>query len=91
MDLDASFKSIRKLQRTLFGVDADVSLTYKGTEFGVTKCWHARVGDCESDHESYDGAITQLTDILKKKLNDKISSNEREATRLRQVLNAMEN
>lgn len=60
MNTDTYFKEIKKLYQILFGKDAEVSLTYKGTEFGVTQPWHVRVDNRESKHETHDGALNLL-------------------------------
>ncbi len=92
MDVDATIKTIQSLHKTLSGkADGDVSLTYKGTAYGVTKPWVARVDAREFVHESYDGALGGLLTLLKKELADKIKSAESEVNRLRQVHNQLGN
>jgi hypothetical protein len=89
--IEAAFKNIRSLQQTLSAKDADVALTYKGYAYGVSKPFHIRVGDRETTHETFEGALVSLTSILKKELADKVASTEGEAKRLRQVLSQMGN
>ncbi len=89
--IEAAFKNIRSLQQTLSAKDADVALTYKGTSYGVSKPWHIRVGDRETNHETFEGALNGLTAILKQELSDKVRSTEGEVKRLRQVLSQMGN
>lgn len=92
IDVDATFKSIRTVYQTISGKsDADVSLTFKGTAYGVTKPWLAKVDAREINHEEYDGALTGLLSLLKKELADKTKSAEHEANRLRQALNQLGN
>lgn len=92
MDVDATFKNIRTVYQTVSGKgDSDVTLTYKGKEYGVSKPWHARIDARETTNETYDGALTQLLDLLKKELADKAKSTEAEASRLRQALNQLGN
>lgn len=92
MDLDLTMKNIRSLYQTLSGKsDQDVILTYKGTGYGVTKVYQARVDSREAAHETYSGALTALLDSLKKELDSKVRNTEAEAIRLRTVLNQFGN
>ena len=92
IDVEATYKNIRTLAQTVLGKgDADVTCTYKGTSYGVTKPWHARVDIREFSHETHDGALTGLFMLLKKELADKTKSAESEALRLRQALNQLGN
>ncbi len=92
IDVDATFKAIRTVYQTVSGKsDADVTLTYKGKEYGVTKSFIAKIDARELAHEHYDGALTGLLTMLKKELADKTKSAENEAIRLRQALNQLEN
>jgi len=92
MDLDATFKSIRSLYQTVSGkTDQDVTLSYRGSGYGVTKVYLVRVDAREASHETYDGALTSMLDSLKKELDTKVRSTEAEATRLRQVLSQLGN
>lgn len=89
--VEAIFKTIRNLQQTLSAKDADVAITYKGYAYGISKPYHIRVGDRETNEETFEGALLGLTAILKKELADKVKSTEGEVNRLRQVLSTMEN
>lgn len=92
IDVAATFKNIRSVYQTISGKsDADVTLTFKGTSYGVTKPWHAKVDAREINHEEYDGALVGLLNLLKKELADKTKSAENEANRLRQALNQLGN
>lgn len=92
IDVEATYRNIRTLYQTVLGKgDADVSVTYKGTSYGVTKSWHAKVDAREFLHETHEGALTGLLTMLKKELADKTKSAENEAQRLRQALNQLEN
>jgi len=92
IDVEATYKNIRTLYQTVSGKgDADVSVTYKGTSYGVTKSWHAKVDAREINHETHDGALTGLLALLKKELADKTKSAENEAARLRSALNQLGN
>lgn len=92
IDVDATFRSIRSIYQTVSGKsDVDVSLTYKGKEYGVTKVYTAKIDARELSHEQYDGALTGLLAMLKKELADKVKSAENEAKRLQQALNQLGN
>jgi len=92
MDFESAVKHIRKVYSTLTGKsDVEVILTYKGTGYGVTKPWHIKVENRETQHEKHDGAANELLDKLKKELNDKVVSAEREAVELRKALNSLGN
>jgi hypothetical protein len=92
MDVDATFKAIQSVFKTVSGKsEGDVSLTYKGTGYGVTKPWIARIEAREVNHEEYDGALLELLAKLKQELADKVKSAESEVTRLRQAYNQLGN
>jgi len=92
MDFEAAVKSIRKTYTILTGKsDVDVILTYKGTGYGVTEPWHVRIDAREAQDKTHDGAVKMLLDKLKKELNDKVLSTEREAEVLRKALNSLGN
>lgn len=92
MDVDATFKAIQSVFRTVSGKsEGDVSLTYKGTGYGVTKPWVARIEAREVNHEEYDGALLELLAKLKQELADKVKSAESEVSRLRQAYNQLGN
>ncbi len=92
IDVSATFKAIRAVYQTVSGKsDAEVTLTFKGTNYGVTKPYVAKIDARELAHEEYDGALVGLLDMLKKELADKAKSAENEATRLRQALNQLGN
>lgn len=92
IDVEATYKSIRTIYQTVSGKgDADVTVTYKGTAYGVTQPWLAKVEIRECKHETHDGALIGLLAILKRELADKTKSAENEATRLRQALNQLGN
>lgn len=92
MDIEATYKSIRSIYQTLSGKgDTDVSLTYKGTGYGVTKPWQSRVGDREYSHESHNESLQGLLALLKTELAAKAKSAELEAKRLQAALNQLGN
>lgn len=92
MDVEATYKSIRSIYQTLSGKgDTDVSLTYKGTGYGVTKPWQSRVGDREFAHENHDESLQGLLLLLKNELAAKAKSAQAEAQRLQAALNQLGN
>jgi hypothetical protein len=91
IDVDATFKTITSIYKTLTGKsDNDVTLSFE-TSLGVSKPWKARIDAREIKHEQYDGALTGLLVMLKKELADKLKSAEYEAKRLQQALNQLGN
>ncbi len=92
MDIEATVKTIRTLYQTLSGKgDVEVSLTYKGTNYGLATPWHVRVGDRECLDVTHEGALRKLFILLKTELATKTKSTEDEAARLRQALNQLGN
>ncbi len=92
IDVDNTFKSIRSIYQIVSGKgDAEVYLTYKSKDYGVSKPYQAKIDIREFNHETYDGALTGLLDMLKKELSDKTRSAENEAVRLRQALTKLDN
>lgn len=83
---EAKCKRIKKLYFSLFNKDAEVLLSYKGTEHGITKCFHIRCGERESDSHDYILAADQLSDSLKIELGSKISMLESQMKNYRQAL-----
>ena len=90
-DISSTFKSIRSIYKALSNKDLDVSLSFRGSEYGQTKSWVARVDSREVAHEEHDGALIKLLAMLKEELTIKTKSAEHEATKLRQFLNQLEN
>lgn len=92
MNVDQVVKSISTLHKAITGTTTDdISLTYKGNGFGVSKPWITRVGPRECAHETYDGSLNGLLAILKKELSDKVKATQQEAIRLQTTLSQMEN
>lgn len=92
MDVDGTFKAIQSIYKTISGKgDGDVTLTYKGTSYGVTKPWIAKIDARECVHEEHDGALLELLAKLKRELADKIKSAESETVRLKQAYSQLDN
>lgn len=92
IDVDSIFKSIRNIYQIVSGKgDTDVYLTYKGKDYGVSKPYQAKIDIREFNHETYDGALVGLLDMLKKELTDKAKLAENEANRLKQALTKLDN
>jgi hypothetical protein len=90
MHLEEAFKTILVLFKTITGkADGDVSLTYKGTSYGVTKPWIARIDSYECAHEDHDGAVFGLLDQFRQELSRKITAAQKEAKRLEQIYNKL--
>jgi len=86
MDFESNIKDIKRLIQVLTGKDTDVSITYKGTSYGVTQPWNIRCDSREINDESHEGAASKLLDILRKELRDKISFTEKQAAEYKKAL-----
>ena len=91
MTFEDNIKLIKKLVAVLGGKDSDVSITYKGTAYGVTKSWHIRCDTKEIQHESHEIGARELVTSLKAELQKKISDAEKQADDYRKALGALEN
>lgn len=91
MTFETNIKLIKKLVSVLGGKDSDVSITYKGTGYGVTKPWHIRCDTKEINHETHDGGAKELVAILKVELQKKISDAEKQADDYRKALGSLDN
>jgi len=91
MSFDADIKAIKKLVAAVTGKDDNVSITYKGNAYGVSKPWSIKCGAREIDHENHEIGAIELLKNLKQELKDKIASTERQADDYRKVLGGMEN
>lgn len=91
MGFDLNIKDIKLIYCTLTGKDTDVILTFKGTSFGVTKCWHIRCDQRELNHETYEGAAISMLSLLKKELADKIAMTEKQTAEYKKLLISIEN
>ena len=83
---ETNIKSIKKLVSAISGRDSDVTITYKGNSYGITKCWNIKCDNRELNHENYQLCAEELVGSLKKELLDKINSAEQQAANYRQIL-----
>lgn len=87
IDIENVFKNIRTLYQTISGKsDVDVSMTYKGNSYGITKPWIIKIDSRESNGETHVKALTELLTSLRQELSDKANSTEKEANRLKLAL-----
>jgi hypothetical protein len=91
MKLESNIKDIKRLVSVLTGKDADVSCTYKGTAYGITKPWHIRCDSREINHETIDGGTAEFVKILREELIKKISDTKKQAAEYEKALGAIEN
>jgi hypothetical protein len=92
MDVDAVVKSIRSIYITISGKqDPDFMLIYRGTNGGITKPWKAMIDGREVNHETHEGALSELLYSLKNELEGKVKSAEREVHRLRDAFSQLGN
>ena len=92
MDLETSVKTIRKLYAIITGKsDSDVTITYKGTEAGVTMPWVVRIDSRETKSANHMDAVTELLNQLRKELTEKISFSERQVADYKKALKTLDN
>jgi hypothetical protein len=91
MSFDTDIKNIKKLVNILTGKDVEVSITYKGTGYGVVKCWNIRCDSREINNETHEGAASELVKLLQDELLKKISDTKRQASEYEKALGAMAN
>lgn len=92
MDLETSVKTIRKLYGIVTGKsESDVTITYKGTEGGITKPWAVRIDSREVTSADHMEAVTTLLDQLRKELADKIAYGERQVADFKKALKTLDN
>ena len=90
-NFETNIKSIKKLVSVISGRDSEVTITYKGNSYGITKCWNIKCDNRELNHENYQLGAEELVTTLKKELQDKISSAEQQAANYRQLLGELSN
>ncbi len=90
-NFESNIKSIKKLVSVISGRDVDVTVTYKGNSYGVTKCWNIKCDNRELNHENYQLCAEELVLSLKKELLEKISSAEQQAANYRSILGELSN
>jgi hypothetical protein len=90
-NFESNIKSIKKLVSVISGRDVDVTVTYKGNSYGVTKCWNIKCDNRELNHENYQLCAEELVLSLKKELLEKINSAEQQAANYRSILGELSN
>jgi 1,4-alpha-glucan branching enzyme len=88
MDYDTTVKAIRRLYAAIHGKSPEITLTYKGTEYGVSKPWLIRCDAREAQCETHEAAAYELYKLLMKELSDKISGLEKQAKDYQKILDA---
>lgn len=91
MDIDEAFKRIKKLYSLLNNKDDEVSLIYKGTEHGVTKSWTCRIDSRTVNSEDHESALNQMISNLKKELESRANTLEKQANDFRKELSSFGN
>jgi hypothetical protein len=75
MNVEQTVKDIKKLYAAVSGLsDHEVSLTYKGTNYGVSQPWMVRIDKREVNAKSYDVALQALLNNLQDELAKKITA-----------------
>lgn len=92
MNLEETVKAIRKLYGAISGKGpAEVSLTYKGLEYGVTEPWLIRIDSREAKAKDYMTAAYTLLEDLKNELKQKVNSIEQQADDYKKALKSLDN
>ena len=92
MNLEDAVINIRKLYTIVSGkTECDVTLTYKGKEWGITKCWQARIDGREQVGKDHMEAVMLLFADLKTDLEKKVSFTEQQVASFKKVLSNFDN
>lgn len=92
MNLEDTVKAIRTVYGALSGKGpADVSLTYKGLEYGVTEPWVIRIDSREAKSINYMEAAAALLKELRGELASKITSTEQQVADYKKALKSLDN
>lgn len=85
---DGMMKAIRSLYLTLNGKAGDITLSYRGTDYGTIP-WLVRMDNREAAGNTSDAAMNVLYAQLKEELVQKVSFAQAETNRLKQALNQL--
>lgn len=93
MSLESNIKNIRTIYQAISGKtsDIDVSIIYRGTSYGISKPWVARIDVRIVEHTSCEESVSELLELLKKELLEKIKATEAESNRLRAAFKLLGN
>lgn len=72
MDLDTSIKRIKETYSILHAKDSEVNLRFIGTAGGVTQPWLVVIDSYTTKGESWEVAVTQMLQLLKRDLEAKV-------------------
>jgi len=72
MDLDSSIKRIKETYSITHSKESDVMLRYVGTSAGVTQPWQVVIDSYTTRGETWEIAVTQMLQLIKKDLEAKI-------------------
>lgn len=86
MDFETYVIDIKKLTKALNNKDAEVFITYRGFNLGITKPWHIKCDSRKVSHETHNGAAKALYEVLKTELQNKIQSSEEQVARYKKDL-----
>ena len=91
MNFETYVIDIKKLTKAINNKEAEVFITYRGFNLGITKPWHIKCDLKEFYHETHEGAAKALYESLKLDLINKIQSSEEQAARYKESLNEILN
>lgn len=87
MNVEQTVKDIKKLYTAVSGLsDHELSLTYKGTTYGLTSPWVVRIDKREVIAKSYDSGLQELLANLQDELAKKITTTRVQADALETAL-----
>lgn len=86
-NIEETVRKIQKVHSALTGLsDNNIEMLYKGTSYGITFPWQARIDKHEVNAKSHDAALETLLDELRAALTKKINDSRRHAEHLEKTL-----
>lgn len=89
MDLDSSIKRIKETYSVAHSKDSDVMLRYVGTSGGVTQPWHLVIDSYTTKGETWEVAVTQMLQLLKRDLENKVKMAQSQMSSYQNSLNRL--
>lgn len=89
MDLDSSIKRIKETYTIAHSKDSEVMLRYVGTSGGVTQPWVLTVDSYQTKGVKWEEAVTQMLQILKKDLENKVRMAQSQVQNYQESLNRL--
>lgn len=89
MDLDTSIKRIKQTYSIAFSKDAEVNLRYVGNSGGITQPWLVVIDSYTTKGETWEIAVRQMMQLLKKDLENKIKMAQSQVQSFQTTLNQL--